>query len=256
MKNSGRHWAEQGYKNKDYIFSYSAASIATIVHQNPEIDYRILTDDIALLKSKLDEYEFGYQASKLTLLYMKHQIEEWKSLGHCFWPLIMSMDYMCESNKNKRVIKLDNDLTALKPLDDKFFSHQGSHVWKFERQCSGGREYWGERLCAREAFGTDNFAGYNTGILSVDIVNQNIVHEISELYLRASSVDISSVSYFPDNPTVKAKTWSCADQTSNNFWFHKNNIPIMETYEYFNHHCYVNSKEGVLEGAKHLLKLK
>ena len=39
MKSSGRVWSHMGYKSKDYIQSYSAASIATFLHHNPEKEY-------------------------------------------------------------------------------------------------------------------------------------------------------------------------------------------------------------------------
>lgn len=260
MESSGRHWASSAYKNKDHIFSYSAASIATVLHHNPIIDYRIMTDDPNLLKEKLTLY--GVEESKffdgLTIYDNRENIQGWKSSKYCFWPLIKSMDLYVKGHgaQGKRVVKLDNDLTALKPLDERFYAHQGSHVWKFERSCDRGREYWGERLAARTAFGTDVFNLYNTGVWSVHPDHHLLAREIPDLCVKASDVDISSVSYFPDNPGVKAKTWACSDQTSNNFWLHKHSVPVMETTEYFTHHCYVNNKDGVLKDAEFLLKKK
>ena len=32
QRDSGRLWGKQGYRNKDYIFEYSAASISTFLH--------------------------------------------------------------------------------------------------------------------------------------------------------------------------------------------------------------------------------
>lgn len=255
MEKSGRHWAATAYKNKDYIFSYSAASIATILHHNPDIDYLIMTDDVELLKLKLSEYQIP-PTSYFRIEDFKDTIDEWKSNKYCFWPLIKSMDLMVStySNAERRIVKLDNDLTCLKPLDFRFYSHEGSHVWKFERMCSAGREYWGERLSARKAFGTDEFKIYNTGIWSIHPDHSNLAKDIPEMCSVAAGVDISSVSYFPDRPGVKAATWNCADQTSNNYWLHKNKISVLETHEWFVHHCYVTNKEGVFKGAEYLKK--
>lgn len=259
MEKSGRHWASGAYKGKDYIFSYSAASIATVLHYNPTIDYRIMTDDKELLIQKLRQYDIGIDqlmrsGHGIVFYDMKEQIDAWKSNRYCFWPLIKSMDEMVVGNgaQDKRVVKLDNDLTCLKTLDARFYDHPGSHVWKFERDCSNGREYWGERLAAKTAFGTEKFKIYNTGIWSIHPTHHRLAKEIPELCKKGADVDISSVSYFPDKPGVKAKTWVCIDQTSNNFWLHKHQVPVLETHEWFFHHCYVTNKEGVIREAEYL----
>lgn len=253
MTQSGRHWASTAYKNKDYIFSYSAASLSTVIHHNKDIKYHILCDDVELLKDKLDYY--NVDKNLFIFNNIKNTINEWKNNQYCFWPLIKSMDYMCDEYKNNTIVKLDNDLTCLKKLDVEFYNHNGSHVWKFERECSSGRDYWGEKLAAKVAFGTDNFKIYNTGIWSINPQYFNVKDDIKKYCISASNVDISSVSHFPDKPGVKAKTWACADQTSNNYWLHKNKIPTLETYKWFNHHCYVTNKEGVIEQAKYLRKV-
>lgn len=261
MENSGRHWAQSAYRGKDYIFSYSAASIATILHFNLTIDYRILTDDKQLLLEKLRQYrvdsdfllEKGYG---FTIHEDKEMIDEWKANKYCFWPLISSMHEFVTGIglKGKRVVKLDNDLTCLKPLDQKFYDHHGSHVWKFERECNNGKDYWGEKMAAKKAFGTDRFKIFNTGIWSVHPDFAPTAREIPALCQAGADVDISSVSRFPDKPGVTAKMWACVDQTSNNYWLHKYQVPVMETHEYFMHHCYVPNKEGVLKSAEYLKK--
>lgn len=259
MESSGRHWAQSAYRGKDYIFSYSAASIATILHHNPTIDYRIMTDDKKLLIEKLKAYKIDvdqlmHSGVGFTIQEEKQLIDEWKSNKYCFWPLIKSMDLMVAGHPGKRVVKLDNDLTCLKPLDFKFYSHPGSHVWKFERECSTGKEYWGERLAARTAFGTENFKIYNTGIWSIHPDHSHLAAEIPTLCQAGAEVDISRVSHFPDKPGYKAKMWACVDQTSNNYWLHSYRVPVLETHEYFMHHCYVPNKEGVLKAAEYLKK--
>jgi hypothetical protein len=253
MENSGRHWAQNAYKGKDYIFEYSAASIATVLHHNPTIDYHILTDDQDLLEEKLSNYDID--DSHLVVQGCKQEIDSWKrASNYCFWPILISMEKMRLLHKEKRLVKLDNDLTCLKPLDERFYAHVGSHVWKYERLCSGGREYWGERLAARTAFGTENFKIYNTGVFSFHPDHNELAKELPQLCGRAAEVDISSVSYFPDKIGVRAKMWSCVEQTANDYWLHKHQIPVMETNEYFFHHCYTITKEGTIKEAGYLRK--
>lgn len=249
MEESGRHWASSAYKNADYIFSYSAASIATVMHHNPTIDYRILTDNVALLKSKLNLYTPSHPRIEDA----SERIKNWMSeRSYCFWPAVRAFQEMFSTQA--RTVKLDCDLTCLRPLDAKFFDHKGSHVWKTERLCSAGREYWGERLCARTAFGTENFYTQNMGVFSVTPEMRNVIAELPVLTDLAASVDISSVSHFPERPGHRAKMWNCAEQTAVSYWLAKNNIAVLETTDYFLHHCYVNNKDDVLKHAKHLLK--
>ena len=39
QKSSGRIWAEKAYKSNDFVFEYTAASIATFCHKNPNKKY-------------------------------------------------------------------------------------------------------------------------------------------------------------------------------------------------------------------------
>ena len=159
MKETGRPWAETSYKNSDFIFTYSAASIATFLHHNPHLKYEILTDNVNLLSQKISSY--NVDTRNLEIVDAKVMIEKWASHWYCFWPLIASFDHQLE-NSREGVLKLDNDLTCLKPIDE-LLRYDGAIVWKRERNCKDGREYWGEKYAAYHAFGINDFEIYNTG---------------------------------------------------------------------------------------------
>ena len=53
QKKSGRIWADRAYRSKDFIFEYTAASIVTFCHHNPDKKYIIDTDDVDLLTLKI-----------------------------------------------------------------------------------------------------------------------------------------------------------------------------------------------------------
>lgn len=250
MKNSGRPWANHAYKDKDFVFKYSAASIATFLEKNPHLVYEVLTDDVDLLSKNIDLYKVS--TSNLKIIDAKNLIDTWSSHWYCFWPLLQSFDHF--SRFGERVLKLDNDLTCLKPIDD-LLKHEGAIVWKKERLCSSGRDYWGEKFASQRALGTDNFIIYNTGTWGISEKYLHSVPEILQICEKMISVDISPVSRFPESPGVVARVYSTSDQVSNCFFLHKNNIPIKESYEWFDHHCYSHdAKKNTIERANHLLK--
>jgi hypothetical protein len=79
--NSGRTWGKTGYKSKDFIFEYSAASFATFAHLNKDLDFchEILTDDKKLLEKKLSQYAVNLE--KLRIIENVDLILEWKQHG-------------------------------------------------------------------------------------------------------------------------------------------------------------------------------
>ena len=67
MKSSGRVWSHGGYRDKNYIQSYSAASIATFLHHNPEKEYIVNTDDVDGLFKHINQYDVSTsQKTKLS----------------------------------------------------------------------------------------------------------------------------------------------------------------------------------------------
>lgn len=241
MKSTGRPWAETAYKNKDFIFSYSAASIATFLHHNPHLKYEVLTDDLELLSKKIDAYNVS--TSNLSLKDANHLIQEWTTHWYSFWPLIASFDHQI-SNSDDGVLKLDNDLTCLKPIDS-LLEHEGAIVWKLERNCKDGRDYWGEKYAAFKAFGTDNFNIYNTGTWGVSSKFASVAKSIPYLCERMINIDVSSVTKFPESPHVKTRVFNTSDQVSNCFFLHKNNLPVLETNSWFEHHCYGHNAKSL-----------
>lgn len=250
MQQTGRPWANVAYKNKDFIFEYSAASIATFLHHNPHLKYDILTDDVNLLEEKISKYKVSIK--NLNIQDESTLIQGWTNHWYCFWPLISVFNYHLDGDD--LVLKLDNDLTCLKPIDD-LLSHKGAIVWKYERICSQGKERWGERLAARKAFSTEEFKIWNTGTWGLSKEFHEIAKEIPSLCEQLIEVDISSVSSFPESPGVVSKTFNTSDQVSNCYFLHKHKIPILESYPWFEHHCYGhNAKLDCIHKAKFLLK--
>lgn len=249
VTDSGRHWAQDVYKDRDYIFSYTAASIATILHHNPKRLYRIYTDDPELILDKINRYNVS--VDYLEVYDLGTKIHEWQQHSYSFWPLVKIVEMNHDGKQHS--LKLDNDLTCLKPIDD-LLLHKGAITWKFERKCSAGREYWGERKAARLGLGTEDFPIYNMGVLGLSPEFHQYSNEIVDYCQKLISVDISDVSYFPDAPNKKANIWNASEQTAVNYFFHCRQIPILEAYPWFMHHCYEKTKQGVLDSAAYLLK--
>lgn len=250
MKETGRPWAETAYKNSDFIFTYSAASIATFLHHNPHLKYEILTDNVNLLSQKISSY--NVDTRNLEIVDAKAMIEKWASHWYCFWPLIASFDHQLE-NSREGVLKLDNDLTCLKPIDE-LLRYDGAIVWKRERNCKDGREYWGEKYAAYHAFGINDFEIYNTGTWGLSAQYTQLGRAIPSLCEKMISVDVSSVLKFPEAPHVKSKVFNTSDQVSNCFFLHDSKIPIVESNNWFEHHCYGHdAKKVCIQRAEHLL---
>lgn len=252
MQSSGRHWADQAYKNKDYIFSYSAASIATFLDKNPHLQYVVYTDDPDLLAQKIDAY--AVQTSSLDIVDVTPKIQEWTSHPYCFWPLIQVADMHYRGEEH--ALKLDNDLTCLRPIDDllKALDKSVAVVWKHERLCANGRDYWGESYAARHGLGTDNFHIYNTGVLGVPKLAQQQAKRITTYCEKLIAVDISPVHRFPDKPGTVASVFNTSDQVAVNYFIHEAALPVLEAHPWIMHHCYEKSKDRVLADAAYLLR--
>jgi hypothetical protein len=248
---SGRVWAKSGYRSKDFIFEYSAASFATFVDKNPDRIHIIDTDDREFLIKKLKKYIINLE--NLDIRDSKDLIEEWNRHHYCFWPLLKHLQHHA-ANSNESIVKLDNDLTALKPMEE-LKNFNGGLTWKFERNVKNGRPYWGEKYVCQKALGTDDFLQYNTGVLGISKDYLNIVDEFLSVTEKLISIDASSVIRFRDNPDKRSKIYATSDQTSVNYVFHKYNMNIKETYDIFNHHCYsIDAKYQCIEDAKYLLR--
>lgn len=249
MVRCGRIWAKQGYEGKQHILEYSAASIATVLHHNPHIPYIVWTDDGSGLSNAVDGYDVD--RSSLSIIDASSTISRWKQHEYCFWPATKFSELMLSSDEP--TVKLDNDLTCLKPCDD-LFQHEGALVWKFERKCSLGRDYWGEKHAAQRAFGTTEFNIYNIGVFSLLGPSKRRAHELSEMCQRMVNVDVADVVRFPEDPTARTKVWSCSEQTANCYFIHKHGLNVRETHDHFLHHCYEKTKSSCVLAAQFLRK--
>jgi hypothetical protein len=247
---SGRIWGHTGYKNKDYIFEYTAASIASFCQFNSHLKYDIYTDDVNLLEQKISLYKGDYR--NINIIDHAAQINEWKKLDYCFWPSVLMFD-SCMNKSNGFVLRLDNDLTYKSSID-KLLEHDGAVVWKFERICSKGREYWGEKPAALRTFGTAEFPIYNIGTLGLSEKYQQKAHDVVGYLNKMLSIDLSNIIRFPGHDEIRVKIWSCCEQSCHCFYMHKYNIPILQSYNIVDHHCYVPNKQSVLDSCKHLRK--
>jgi hypothetical protein len=251
QEESGRIWAKDGYKSKDFIFEYSAASFATFVDKNPKRVHIIDTDDPDMLVKKLKKYKINLDNLDIRDSY--DLINQWSSHHYCFWPLLKHIQYHAK-NSLESIVKLDNDLTSLKPLDG-FDDFEDVLAWKFERNVKNGRPYWGEKYVCQQALGTDNFLQYNTGVLGISKKYLNIVNDFLETTEKLINVDASSVIRYKENLSKRSKIYATSDQTGVNYVFHKYNLKVIETYDLFNHHCYsIDAKHQCIKDAKHLLR--
>lgn len=250
---SGRTWGKTGYKTKDFIFEYSAASFATFAHQNSSFDFfhEVLTDDKNLLEEKVAKYDVNW--SKFKIIEDKNLIQDWKNHRYCFNPAMMHLKMY--ENETSQLLKLDNDLECLKPLNE-LIDSQDILLWKHERNVSKGREYWGERAASRKAFGTEDYELYNIGVLGLPSGNKkDFINEMIDAGLKMSEMDISDVIYFPERPDLKVPIWSCSEQTAYCYVIHKNNLSVNTVEKLIHHHCYgFDSKKECISKASHLLR--
>ncbi len=248
---SGRTWGKTGYKSKDFIFEYSAASFATFAHHNLGFDHEVLTDDKLLLEEKISKYSVDW--SGLKIIDGKDQISEWKNHRYCFYPAMMHLDLY--KHTTEQLIKLDNDLECLKPLTG-LENIKDILMWKKERNVSTGREYWGEREAARKTFGTDDFSLYNMGVMGFPVGEKSeLISNLVQAGLKMSEANISNVVHFPERPDLKVEMWSCSEQTGYCYILHTNNLKVRTVEDYINHHCYgFDSKKDCINAAKQLLK--
>ena len=251
QKKSGRVWSEKGYRNKDFVFEYSAASFASLLYHNPGRVHIVDTDDVDLLYGKIKKYNVNHD--NLDIRDSRTLISEWSSKDYCFFPLLEHIRYHAK-NSSESVVKLDNDLTCLRPVDN-LENFQDILSWKFERNVSQGRDYWGEKYVCKKALGTDNFNEFNTGVLGISKNNLSIADEFIEITEKLISIDASDVIRFKSYPDARSKIYSTSDQTAVNWVFHKNNLNVIETYDYFNHHCYrIDAKLDCIEESKKYLR--
>jgi len=250
VSDSGRAWGYGAYKNQDFIFEYSAASYATFLHHNPSLNFIIDTDNPDLLWKKLKIYDVP--KNNLHINDSSEEINEWKNHKYCFWPLAMHRKKYVQYGES--ILKLDNDLVCLKPIDD-LLNRDEVLVWQRERKIYEGRETWGERYVCREVLGTENFEAYNLGVLGIPANNLSLIDRCVDVTEKMINTDASEVIRYKEAPGRRFKMWVVSEQTAMNWAIHESNSKVLECYEYFNHLCYgFNVKKEVIESAKYLRK--
>lgn len=241
--------------NSEYVFTYSAASIATFLYHNPELRYIINTDNVDLIWSKLDEYDVS--TKNLEVVDWSERIKEWREHFYCFYPLSMHLLVHSEEAKEtgEDVLKLDNDLICKKPIDD-IFDSCDCIVWDYigrtNNMISAGRDYWGEKLCAMEAVGTVDFMGYNCGVLGWSNKFLDCAKMCRDLTVKMASVDVSPATINHGGQEKGKKILAHAEQLATNYVMHDMGLTVRRVPDYFDHH-YVD-KQLVLDDASFLRK--
>jgi len=240
--NIGRKWAPNVYRNKQFIFKYSAASIASVLYHNPNINYTIYTDDVNLLNEEISKYKVSKES--LTLVDWKDNLDQWKTHRYPFYPLLMLMKNNDFRGKED-FVKLDNDIICLKPFSVEKMEDNTAFFWKYERIVENGDPRWGEKLICQTVFNTQKIPIFNAGVLAVSKNNHHLIDEVIETCEKLSNVNILPVT------DVGSPIYHCCEQVAYNWILYKNNIKIFETFEWFDHHF--DNKIKCIEEVKELL---
>lgn len=235
----GRKWAFDVYKNKDFIFKYSAASYATFLDKNPNKLLHIYTDDINLMFEKMSEYNINQE--KIKYIDYSENLKKYSNhLKYSFEILHDFIDYA--KSDTDYTVKLDNDLIFHDEIPN--IDLNGILVWKYERRVKDGDIRWGEIKICENTINETDFPIYNIGIFGFPVFFER--NDVDELLHRMINVNISDVT------DVGSNIYHCSEQTANNFIFYKYNYKITESYEFVTHHF--DKKENCIKDAEYLKK--
>lgn len=226
LSSIGRKWASDVYRNKDCIFEYSSASIASVLHHNRDTEYRVYTDDPFALKAGINKYNVS--TDNLSIVDWTENLREWKQHAYPFNCALMLMRNHCFFGKED-IVKLDNDLICKFPFSISM-NPKTSYMWKFEGMVCDGNELWGEKHISQVALGDTNFPRYNCGVLGLHKDDHSVVYDAIDVCEKLTSVDISQIT------DVDSSIYHCCEQTAYNWVFYKRNFSVMETYDIFDHH--------------------
>jgi hypothetical protein len=240
--NIGRKWAPDAYKNKDFIFKYSTASVASVLHHNPNTEYIIYTDDVDLLDREISKYKVSKKS--LVLVDWKDNLQDWKNHKYPFYPLLMLMKNNQLRGKEDYV-KLDNDLFCHRPFNLEEMEDDTAYTWKYERIVANGDPRWGEKLICQTVFGTQNIPIFNCGVLGLSKNNHHLVDEVVDVCEQLTNVNILPVT------DVGSPIYHCCEQVAYNWIFHSKKIKVMETNYWFDH--YFDNKQKCIEASKFLM---
>ena len=236
----------------DFIFSYSSASVASFLIHNSNLEFIVNTDNVDLFTTKIKEYDVPLD--NLRVVDWSDKINEWKNHHILVFHLRLNSE---EAKINKEsFLKLDNDLICKRSVDDIFGSYDciiWDYIGRTNNMISAGRDYWGEKLCAMEVVGTDNFMGYNIGVLGYAYNKLDCVRESFDLGIKMANVDVSSATINHGGEERGKKILAWAEQLASNYVVHKHKLNIRLVSEYFDHHY--SNKQLCIDKMSHLRKI-
>ena len=240
LSDIGRKWAGSVYRGKEFIFEYSAASYATFIDKNPGKILHLYTDDVELMKRKMELYKIN-QDSIIYYDYSEN-LEKYKTNLRYSFDVLTDFIYFAKSTDDFTV-KIDNDLIFHNRLPEP--NNNEVFVWKYERLVREGNPKMGEiKVCEKTIKFTD-LPIYNLGILGIPVDYPE--NELRKICDEMVSVDITDVS------DLGVNIWHCCEQTANNWIFYTHKYNVVETHNIVTHHF--DNKYNCLNGAKYLLKI-
>ena len=239
LSDIGRRWAGNVYKGKEFIFEYSAASYATFIDKNPNQILHIYTDDIQLMKVKINLYKINHD--HIEYHDYSENLEKYKINLKYSFDVLTDFIYFGKSNDDFTV-KVDNDLIFYGKLPEP--KPNDVFVWKYERLVSQGNPKMGEIKVCEKTIGLTVLPIYNLGVLGIPA-------DYPEMELRKICNDMISVDII-DVSDLGVHIWHCAEQTANNWIFYTHKYNVVQTYNIVTH--YFDNKSNCIIGAKYLLK--
>ena len=240
LAKNGRFWAKDVYRGKDFILKYSAASYATFIDKNPDLDLHIYTDDIEGFKVEMLKYNIDQNR----VIYVDYT-ERLKKYVDLDFSLRVTFEHIMENQSpDEYTVKIDNDMIFVDKLPIFKNDFDGVLVWKYEHYVATSNPLWGEKMACEVAIGDTEFKVYNMGLMGLP--KGFPLKEAHETMNNLVAVDISDVT------DLDTKTWHVCDQTAWNWIFHKYNYNVLETDIYVRHHF--ADKSICIEEAKYLLK--
>ena len=241
VKATGRFWADKVYSRipKD-IFGYSAASYATFVEQNPSIPLIIYTNDVEMIKERMEQYKVDL--STVSYMDIGEKISEWRKHWFAFNSILEWQMYT--NDPNEYLIRIDNDLIWKGPLPTNINQEKDIFVWKYERIVRQGNPKMGEILVCQTILNNIDFKEYNIGTLGLP--KNYPMDEFYNITNQMINVDIFPVS------DLGVHVWHVCEQTAHSWMIHKYNYNIIETYPIVEH--WYEDKLMCIQRAKYLLK--
>jgi len=236
----GRKWAGNVYRDKEFIFDYSAASYATFVDKNPDKMLHLYTDDVDLMMRKMNLYNINQ--NNVSYYNYSLNLEKYKINLRYSFDVLTDFIYYAKS-KDDFTVKIDNDLIFHNKLPEP--KENDVFVWKYERLVRQGNPKMGEIKVIENTIKFLDLPIYNLGVLGIPVDYPEM--ELRNVCDEMVSIDISDVCDIPNT-----KIWHCCEQTANNWIFYTHKYNVVQTHNIVTHHF--DNKHNCILGAKYLLK--